>query len=102
MAKPVKTQWDFGELFPPDSSAAPRKILSVSELTQQVRRLLEKEVGQIWVSGEITHLRLQGSGHIYFTVKDNSAQLSCVLFRGETQVDRAVLQDGRKVTLGGE
>jgi exodeoxyribonuclease VII large subunit len=101
MAKPAKTQWDFGELFPPESTAAPRKVLSVSELTSQVRRLLEKEAGQIWVSGEITNLRLQSSGHIYFTLKDSAAQLSCVLFRGETQVDRAILQDGRKVTVGG-
>ena len=81
--------------------AAPRKVLSVSELTSQVRRLLEKEAGQIWVTGEITNLRLQGSGHIYFTLKDSTAQLGCVLFRGETQVDRAILQDGRKVTVGG-
>jgi exodeoxyribonuclease VII large subunit len=101
MPKPVKTQWDFGELFPPESTAAARKVLSVTELTSQVRRLLEKEVGQIWVTGEITNLRIQSSGHIYFTLKDAGAQLTCVLFRGESQVDRAVLQDGRKVTLGG-
>lgn len=101
VAKPGKTQWDFGELFPPESIAAPRKVFSVGELTSQVRRLLEKELGQVWVTGEITNLRLQSSGHIYFTLKDNAAQLSCVLFRGETQVDRAVLQDGRRVILGG-
>ena len=101
MAKPVKTQWDFGELFPPESLSAPRKVHSVAELTSQVRRLLEKEIGQVWVTGEITNLRVQGSGHIYFTLKDSTAQLSCVLFRGETQVDRAILQDGRKVILGG-
>jgi exodeoxyribonuclease VII large subunit len=101
MAKPVKTQWDFGELFPPESTAAPRKVYSVSELTSQVRRWLEKEAGRIWVSGEITNLRIQSSGHGYFTLKDSAAQLSCVLFRGETQVDRTILQDGRKVTLGG-
>jgi exodeoxyribonuclease VII large subunit len=101
MAKPVKTQWDFGELFPPESLGAPRQVLSVSELTQQIRRLLEKEVGNVWVSGEITNLRAQSSGHIYFTLKDSAAQISCVLFRGETQVDRTILQDGRKVTLSG-
>lgn len=101
MAKPAKTQWDFGELFPPGAVAPPRKILSVGELTAQVRRWLEKELGQVWVTGEITNLRLQGSGHIYFTLKDNVAQLSCVLFRGEMQVDRSVLQDGRKVIVGG-
>jgi len=99
MARPVKTQWDFGELFPPERS---RKVLSVAELTSQIRRLLEKEVGQVWVSGEVTNLRFQSSGHAYFTLKDAAAQLNCVLFRGEAQVDRSLLQDGRKVTLGGD
>ena len=97
----MKSQWDFGELFPSESLGPARRVLSVSELTAQVRRLLEKEVGQVWVTGEITNLRLQSSGHIYFTLKDRLAQLSCVLFRGELQVDRGLLQDGRKVTLSG-
>ena len=99
MAKPVKSQWDFGELFPPEQT---RKVLSVTELTWQIKRLLEKQVGEIWVTGEVTNLRSQSSGHIYFTLKDIGAQMSCVLFRGETQVNRALLLDGRKVTLQGE
>src|SRR2546430_8794654 len=99
MANPTKSQWNFGELFPMEQT---RKVLSVTELTGQIRRVLERRVGQIWVTGEITNLRNQNSGHLYFTLKDASAQLSCVLFRGETQVDRAVLEDGRKVILGGE
>jgi exodeoxyribonuclease VII large subunit len=102
MGRPAKTQWDFGELFPAEALAPTRKILSVTELTWQIRRVLEKDVGQIWVTGEITNLRVQSSGHIYFTLKDAAAQLNCVLFRGELQVDRALLQDGRKVTLGGD
>src|SRR5262249_5713565 len=99
VAHPVKTQWDFGELFP---AAQIRRVLSVTELTLQIRRLLEKQVGGVRVAGEITNLRLQGSGHMYFTLTDAGAQLSCVLFRGESQVDRSVLQDGRKVVLTGE
>jgi exodeoxyribonuclease VII large subunit len=99
MARPVKSQWDFGELFPPEQT---QRILSVSELTVQIRRLLEKEVGTVRVTGEITNLRAQSSGHIYFTLKDAVAQVSCVLFRGETQVNRSVLQDGRKVVIAGE
>ncbi len=99
MARPVKSQWDFGELFPPEQF---RKVLSVTELTWQVRRLLEKEIGEVWVTGEITNFKAQGSGHIYFTLKDLGAQISCVLFRGEVQVDRSVLQDGRKVVVRGE
>src|SRR5256885_9383434 len=97
----MKSQWDFGELFAVEKVKA-RKIFSVSELTGKIRGLLEQQVGQVWVTGEITNLRVQSSGHIYFTLKDAGAQLSCVLFRGETQVDRALVQDGRKVTLQGE
>jgi len=99
MARPVKTQWEFGELFPREPT---RKVLTVTELTWQIKRLLEQQVGETWVTGEVTNLRLQSSGHIYFTLKDAGAQLSCVLFRGEPQVDRSLLQDGRKVTLEGE
>ena len=99
MAKPVKTQWEFGELFPREPT---RKVLTVTELTWQIKRLLEQQVGETWVTGEVTNLRVQSSGHIYFTLKDAGAQLNCVLFRGETQVDRSLLQDGRKVTLQGE
>lgn len=114
MAKPSKSQWDFGELFPPEqtsSRATPapapppepvRKILSVSELTAQVRRLLEQHVGSIWVTGEVTNLRAQSSGHIYFTLKDAGSQLSCVLFRGETVAHRELLQDGQKLLLQGD
>src|SRR5882762_6477879 len=100
MNRTAKTQWDFGELFPVEQIA--RRVLSVSELTWQIRRLLEQHVGRIWVTGEITNLRNQSSGHLYFTLRDAAAQLSCVLFRGETQVDRALLEDGRKVILQGD
>ena len=99
MARISKSQWEFDGLFPSEPA---RKVLTVSELTWQVRRLLEQQVGEVWVTGEITNRRLQSSGHIYFTLKDAGAQLSCVLFRGETQADRALVQDGRKVNLRGE
>jgi len=94
-----KSQWDFGELFP---VAETRKVLTVSELTWQVRALLEKSIGMIWVSGEITNLRAQSSGHIYFTLKDVGAQLSCVLFSREKVAQRDLLADGQKVLLQGE
>ena len=100
MSKPAKSQWNFGELFPTEQT---RRVLSVSELTTQVKRLLEKQIGSVWVSGEITNFRLQGgSGHIYFTLKDAGAQLSCVLFRNEAVPHRELMQDGQKVLLQGE
>jgi exodeoxyribonuclease VII large subunit len=94
-----KSQWDFGELFAPEQI---RQVLSVSELTGQIRALLEKQIGQIWVSGEVTNLRAQSSGHIYFTLKDAAAQLSCVLFSREKVPHRELLADGQKVLLQGD
>ena len=99
MSKLAKSQWNFGELFSP---AEMRKVLSVSELTSNVRALLEKQIGTVWVSGEITNLRAQSSGHIYFTLKDANAQLSCVLFSREKVSQRELLADGQKVLLQGE
>src|SRR5271169_4281890 len=99
MSKQTKSQWNFGELFPTEAT---RKVLSVSELTAQVRRLLEKQVGSIWVTGEVTNLRAQSSGHIYFTLKDASAQLNCVLFSREKVPHRELLADGQKVLLQGD
>ena len=99
MGKQSKSQWDFGELFPTEQT---RRVLTVSELTVQIKRCLEKQVGTIWVSGEITNFRLQASGHIYFTLKDAGSQLNCVLFRGETLPHRELLQDGQKVLLQGD
>jgi len=99
MAKPAKSQWDFGELFSPEAT---RLVLSVSELTAKVRQVVERQVGQVWVNGEVSNLREQSSGHMYFTLKDAGAQLNCVLFRGEAMAQRGVLEDGQKVILQGE
>src|ERR1035437_7024644 len=102
MSMPAKSQWDFGELFPAESRNAGRKVLSVWELTSDIKRLLEKQIGSVWVSGEITNLRTQSSGHIYFTLKDAAAQLSCVLFSREKIPQRELLADGQKVLLQGD
>jgi exodeoxyribonuclease VII large subunit len=98
MGKEVKSQWEFGDLL---SQAGTRQILTVSQLTGKIRTLLEKQLGQVWVSGEITNFRAQSSGHIYFTLKDANAQLGCVLFRGELLAHRELLADGQKVVLHG-
>src|SRR5438046_1214097 len=100
MPRQTTSQWDFGgELFPVEAT---RRVFTVAELTVEVRRLLEKQIGQTWVTGEITNFRLQNSGHIYFTLKDAQAQLGCVLFRGDAVSNRELLEDGRKVILKGE
>jgi exodeoxyribonuclease VII large subunit len=99
MSKPAKSQWDFGELFPAETA---RKVLSVWELTADIKRLLEKSVGSVWVGGEVTNLRAQSSGHLYFTLKDAAAQLSCVLFRGTAAAQRNLLADGQKILVHGD
>lgn len=100
MGKTAQTQWDFGEAAVP---ATPTQcVLTVSELTGNIRRLLETQIGQVWVSGEVTNLRAQGSGHVYFTIKDANAQLQCVLFRSEAVAHRSLLQDGQKLLLQGD
>jgi exodeoxyribonuclease VII large subunit len=99
MSKQSKSQWDFGEMFP---TQATRKVYSVGELTEQIRRLLEKQIGQVWVGGEVTNFRAQSSGHVYFTLKDAYAQIACVLFRGETVPHRELISDGQKLLLQGD
>jgi exodeoxyribonuclease VII large subunit len=94
------SQWDFGgELFPKEVT---RRVFSVSELTGDIRKLLERHLGQVWISGEITNCRAQNSGHIYFTLKDSFAQIGCVTFRSDPVPGREALQDGAKVILKGE
>ena len=95
----AKSQWQFGELFTP---AEARRVLSVTDLTSHVRRLLEREIGSVWVTGEVSNLRAQSSGHSYFSLKDATAQLQCVCFRDEARQTRGLLQDGQKVVLRGD
>jgi len=76
--------------------------LTVSQLTRQIRSLLEENFGEVWVEGEISNLRVQSSGHHYFTLKDEGAQLSCVLFRGNAARLIQPLKDGMQVRIAGE
>jgi exodeoxyribonuclease VII large subunit len=65
--------------------------------------LLEQQIGRVWVSGELSNVRVQSSGHVYFCLKDANAQLNCVLFRGEARAfNRDLLRDGVGVTINGE
>lgn len=104
MPRQAQSQWDFGNLFEDsaDEPADARKIHSVSELTGQIKSLLHRELGSVWVSGEITNFRAQSSGHRYFSLKDGRAQLNCVLFRSQRVDNRDSLADGQHVLLGGD
>lgn len=76
-------------------------VLTVSALTRSIRSLLEEQVGDVWVEGEISNHRLQSSGHQYFTLKDETAQISCVLFRNAGARLPMPLRDGMQVQVFG-
>src|ERR1043166_6697572 len=78
------------------------RVQSVSEFTRAVKVLLETGVRPGWVRGEVTNLRAQASGHVYFTLKDAGAQLSAVMFRGDAARQNVKLREGVQVVAYGE
>ena len=95
---------DFFDLFDkPEPQRKPEvKVLTVTQLTRKIRNLLELKIGKVTLEGEISNLRKQNSGHVYFTLKDAGAQVSCVLFRSDAQRARIELEDGIEIQLKGE
>ncbi len=77
------------------------RIYTVTGLTREIRESLETRFAIVWVSGEVSNLRTPLSGHIYFTLKDESAQLRAVLFRGNHQYLRYKPQEGAQVLCRG-
>ena len=73
------------------------EILSVSALNRLARQALEQRFPLLWVSGEISNLRRPASGHVYFALKDENAQVDCVMFRNRSQLVPFRLQDGLRV-----
>src|SRR4029450_8323651 len=71
-----------------------RRVLTVSELTHAVKDTLEGRFGGLWVEGEISNLRVHTSGHVYFTLKDEEAQVRAVLFRSRGRRLRFEPADG--------
>ena len=78
-----------------------RYILTVSELTQQIKGVLEDRFSDVWVEGEISNLRLPPSQHIYFTLKDDFSQVRAVLFRTQARALRFGPKDGLHVVCKG-
>src|SRR5260221_3992585 len=71
--------------------------LSITDLTATIRDLLETGLGEVWVAGEISNFRSPGSGHLYFTLKDETATLSAVLFH--RRAERIRLSPARRQAL---
>lgn len=74
------------------------RIHTVSELTSEIRDILENRFSFVWVRGEISDFRIPGSGHYYFTLKDDHARISAVMFKGQNRALKFVPEDGIKVT----
>ena len=77
------------------------KSLSVSELTAQIKDILEGGFDNIWVSGEISNFKHHYSGHMYFTLKDDNAEIKVVMFKGFNQYLRFKPEDGMQVLASG-
>ena len=75
---------------------------SASEFTRRVKAGREGGIRPGWVRGEVSNLRAQASGHVYFSLKDAGAQLSAVLFRGDAARQTVKLRDGQQVVVYGE
>jgi exodeoxyribonuclease VII large subunit len=81
--------------------SAERAVLTVSELTAELRAVLEERFPAVWVEGEISNYRLYGSGHAYFTLKDADSQLRAVLFRNRARRLKFEPADGLSVMAFG-
>ena len=77
-------------------------VISVGEFTRRVKTLLEEGLPAGWVRGEVSNLKQQSSGHVYFSLKDAAATLSAVLFRGDAARQSVVLRDGLQVVVYGQ
>jgi exodeoxyribonuclease VII large subunit len=75
------------------------QALSVTQLLRRMKNLLEVEVGEVWVDGEVSNLKKQGSGHWYFSLKDEGAQIQCAMFGAGKRPGSAALRDGAKVRV---
>jgi exodeoxyribonuclease VII large subunit len=77
------------------------KVFTVGELTRQIRGTLETKFTAVWVQGEISNYKLHPSGHQYFTLKDQRAQIACVIWRDTIAPPRQPLVDGTQVQVYG-
>ena len=78
------------------------KILSVSDLTKSIKLLLEDNFPKVWVEGEISNFVKHSSGHMYFTLKDETAQIKCVVWRGMTRYLFFEPENGQMVKASGQ
>lgn len=85
----------------PNQQPFERKVLSVQEVTRQVRLLLENRIGRVWIEGECSNVSAPNSGHIYFTLKDETSQIQAAWFKGRRGPNALMPKEGMKVRLHG-
>jgi exodeoxyribonuclease VII large subunit len=90
---------DFDESPPPGSGERP--ALTVTELTDRIQGVLETEFFDVWVEGEISNLKRAASGHVYFSLKDENAQISATVWKSDARRLRFRPEDGMKVLARG-
>src|SRR6202451_4304669 len=78
-----------------------RRVWAVRDLVAAVRTHVEREYSDAWVEGEISNFRAPDSGHLYFTLKDGSAQIRVVMFRSSAKLLRFRPADGMQVVVRG-
>ena len=87
----------------PDMEAPvpPPEVFSVSRLNREARLLLERGLGSVWLEGEVSNLSRPASGHWYFSLKDETAQVRCAMFRQRNLLVRFPVRDGARVLARG-
>ncbi len=93
--------FDFGGAGPAQPKGPGRRSLSVSELTDRIGGVLGTEFFDVWVEGEVSNLKLADSGHIYFSLKDDRAQIRAVVWRTAARLLRFKPKDGLRVLARG-
>ncbi|HQR38288.1 MAG TPA: exodeoxyribonuclease VII large subunit [Blastocatellia bacterium] len=85
-----------------DSLLEAPKPLTVTELTAEIKQILERRFAEVWIEGEISNFKRHSSGHWYFTLKDEGAQVRCASFRNSNRYIRFEPEDGLKVRVRGK
>jgi exodeoxyribonuclease VII large subunit len=87
---------------PQETDSSNDRVESVSAFTRRLKTVLERQIRPCWIRGEVSNLRAQASGHLYFCLKDAGAALNSVLFRGDAARQSVKLRDGQQVVVYGE
>jgi exodeoxyribonuclease VII large subunit len=79
-----------------------RQVFHVHELTRDLKNLIEENFHSVWIQGEVSNFKVSAAGHIYFTLKDDQAQLSAVLFKGFLRLIKFEIEDGMALVVHGK